>query len=1214
MHALIRRVLPALVPFSSLVVLALAFTLTSSRAAIAKAVCEPWEFGCDESPPTVTIIPGTTNYGGFGTTYNLSVTIEWCDNVGLSSGSRYIAFRGTDVTANFNYNSGTRAGCTTFATSTGTVTLQVGSNSLSASINDLNNNTGSDNVSYGYTSSSAYPNITAATTANVNALVSSASHAFDVNEYFGGQWVYQTSVTGQRVTVPVGDSVQFTLDATDDAGLNNVWWDVYDETYTLVTGFSTTLTGTSGTATAKYPLARAGTWRVHAHVTDTHGQKRAVIFSAIAANVTHQVVSIGFTNQDHQSMALCANACFAVTHAQSTVPYFSMDQPRSVTLVYHGDRVAVRPFVYADVSLYQGSTTPTEYWLQVKDSLTGAFLPFVNGDATKHVFSTASGLPVRLGGQIDMSSYATSVRPIQVVVTAVRTTGNEQVTLNGRLMIVNERTSPIARGWTVVGLQRLHPTNGGVLVTEGDGSAVFFSGTCTAPCFYSRPEGEYSQVQSLSTGGVVSYLRSYMDSTKAWFGTTGLLDSIADSFGNKTRFTYDGSSRLIRVYDPFRTDTTGAMQYIKLTYGTYGLSEVEEPGPGRATTGGRIARITVASDQTLRTFEDPDTESTRFTYDANLRLERVINRRGDTTRFVYDTLFSWKLIKTTLPRVAIDAGSGSTTDSTPVVRYRPWQLATLPTAATSTASKAVPIPLDSLDLLSGRLTDPVGSVTKTLVDRWGQPLRVTDPVGRVTTITRTGILPTVIRSPTGAEDRIGYDFPTQSPNPAWTKPAGRDTTYFSYGAYGRLAQVSGPGQATQVFHVGTGGRIDSTRVGSNNYKTRYQYDSRGRVTLMADPGADTTRYSYDARFGNLDSTLAPGNRHTKTRFDGYGRDSVSLAAGRPAALAFYDVLNRVRETRDSVNASATVLTYDKLFLIHVKDPKEQAYRFEVNSLGWKTREYDPADTLNRYMTYRYSPAGLLTSHTNRRAQRVDFKYDSVGRVISKRGPANVVADTFTYVTDANGQRLLALNAVSRDSIFISALGWTDSVVTRLSTDSTKRFRIHYTPDALQRLDAVNVATNAGISFTQRRFLWNGGSALLDSILLDGGTIKFTRGDEGQRETTTFLWSLIRTEYYTRLHQPSTVSYNNSTVNAAMWRSYSYDSLARMTEIGRKDGTGYKFQLFGYTGLSQLRLVEDATLASPTSTCPGTEILDDYGNQCQLEQQLVSQQLYQLSYD
>ncbi|MGH7719686.1 MAG: RHS repeat domain-containing protein [Gemmatimonadaceae bacterium] len=787
---------------------------------------------------------------------------------------------------------------------------------------------------------------------------------------------------------------------------------------------------------------------------------------------------------------------------------------------------------------------------------------------------------------------------------------NEEVTHNLKLLVVNERTSPIARGWTVAGFQRVYPQSGrGVLITEGDGSAVFFTGNCSAPCTYTAPsEGEFTRLRTLSSGGIVTYLREYPDSTKAWFRSAGLLDSIADPFGNTTRFEYDGSSRLTKVYDPARTYNGGASRsYIALTYGTYGLSQIQEPGPDGSPTGGRVTLVTVESDSTLRAFIDPDNDSTRFAYDASRRLETVVSRRGtDTTKYAYGTQ-SWKLIKTTLPRIPIDAGGGTTVDSTPVITYQPWHTVGVPTAATSSAARAAPAKQDSI---LAKVIDAAGRTTSMTVDRWGQPLKVTDPLGRVTTIERVGPFPQSITHPTGAVDRMLYSGHQLQ----WTKPAGQDTTYFQYGAYDRVIQVWGPAQPAQHFKTGVNGRVDSVRVGTSSYTTHYRYDTRGRVTTVIDPGADTVKYHYDDTFGNLDSTLAPGSRYTRIRFDGYGRDSTIRAAGSPTVTTLYDVLNRVKEVRDSANASPTKYTYDQLFLTRVQDPKNQVYRFEVNRLGWKTREYDPADTLNRYLSYRYNPAGLLTSTTNRRGQRVDLTYDAVSRLISKRGPANVVADSFAYATGTFGARMLAYNAVSRDSVFTSPLGWVDSVVTRLATDSTKRFRIRYRPDAMPRLDSIGMEPVGAITFPMRRFYWSSGTGLLDSLRVGDKLVTFGRGDEGQRTTTTWEGSLTRTETHTRLHQGSTVSYNNTTVDAALWRGYGYDSLARLSEVDRKNGSGYKVRLFGYTGVGQLRRVEDASLTSGTSGCPGTQAMDDYGNACIGESGLSSEQVTFYSYD
>ena len=82
-----------------------------------------------------------------------------------------------------------------------------------------------------------------------------------------------------------------------------------------------------------------------------------------------------------QAVERCDVNCFAATHLQSTVPFFSLDAPRAVTLAYHGDRVASRAFVHVNVQPdLSFGTFPTEYQLQVK--VNGALVTFTNGDQT----------------------------------------------------------------------------------------------------------------------------------------------------------------------------------------------------------------------------------------------------------------------------------------------------------------------------------------------------------------------------------------------------------------------------------------------------------------------------------------------------------------------------------------------------------------------------------------------------------------------------------------------------------------------------------------------------------------------------------------------------------------------------------------------------------------------------------------------------------------
>src|SRR5207244_679752 len=156
------------------------------------------------------------------------------------------------------------------------------------------------------------------------------------------------------------------------------------------------------------------------------------------------------------------------------------------------------------------------YWLQAQDSA-GNAITFVNGD-TKLRFTppATSSTSVRLAGQFDASAYTTGVYPIKLLVTwATGSPGvtNETRTILTNFAVINERKSPVARGWTIAGIQRLSLTQGGALITAGDGSSVFFQG-CGTNC-YIRPQGEFSSLTSSGTGGSRVYTRLYPDSSRA---------------------------------------------------------------------------------------------------------------------------------------------------------------------------------------------------------------------------------------------------------------------------------------------------------------------------------------------------------------------------------------------------------------------------------------------------------------------------------------------------------------------------------------------------------------------------------------------------------------------------------------------------------------------------------------------------------------------------
>jgi RHS repeat-associated protein len=93
-------------------------------------------------PPDVTITPG----GGTFTTAAQSVTVDWCGHAPL--GFRQILLNGVDITSSFSYTVSAKSGCSSHASSTGTITLTVGSNTLYASVDDNLDQVGSSSAPY----------------------------------------------------------------------------------------------------------------------------------------------------------------------------------------------------------------------------------------------------------------------------------------------------------------------------------------------------------------------------------------------------------------------------------------------------------------------------------------------------------------------------------------------------------------------------------------------------------------------------------------------------------------------------------------------------------------------------------------------------------------------------------------------------------------------------------------------------------------------------------------------------------------------------------------------------------------------------------------------------------------------------------------------------------------------------------------------------------
>src|SRR5476651_2730679 len=107
-----------------------------------RRVCQQGDPRCP--PPDVTVTPN----GGTFSTASQSVTVDWCGHAPLDASTEQIVFNGANVTASFSFTASTKAGCSSHASSTGTITLPVGGSTLSATIGDNLSQVGSIGASF----------------------------------------------------------------------------------------------------------------------------------------------------------------------------------------------------------------------------------------------------------------------------------------------------------------------------------------------------------------------------------------------------------------------------------------------------------------------------------------------------------------------------------------------------------------------------------------------------------------------------------------------------------------------------------------------------------------------------------------------------------------------------------------------------------------------------------------------------------------------------------------------------------------------------------------------------------------------------------------------------------------------------------------------------------------------------------------------------------
>ncbi len=906
---------------------------------------------------------------------------------------------------------------------------------------------------------------------------------------------------------------------------------------------------------AYFHVGAAGTGRITLHA-DGEASDTGWVSVPVVAPPGAPVISLAPYSPGNRSVGQCLASCFDMVWTHSTVPYFSLGQPRTVSLVYNSATVHPKAVIAMDLNATAGHT-PTSYSLQVKRVSTGAFLTLLNGQQA--VYYMAQGTtPVRVEAVLDDSTNGLTTGGYDVLVVATAHYGTDSTISNTvpSYVLVNDRgKSAFGAGVGMAGLQQVFSQSDGVVVVEGDGSVLVYKNG--AP-----PAGVTTTLATV--GGHLR--RVALDGSYVEFLSNGRMSKAVDRFGNTTTLTWGtapNDTLLVKITDPMGKRDT-------LTYASGKLATVKDPG-------NRVTTYTITSGR-LVNVKDPDNISTVLAYNTSTnQLTQVTDRAGHATNITYDALGRVDSLKA--PSVPLyTGGNGRPTVVLKAADRVVWQPGTTGTSEATAKTAQVP------DSALATATDPQGAVITFRLDRLGAPIWIKDVFGKITTITRDTLSrPTYVTEPNGHASQFSYSNGNEPPaySPYLLLQAKDLTTNrtlnYTYTALGDVATITGgPAGVSYTYHSGTGGpagSLDSVQI-AGAFGGRYLEDTRGRVTVFihAD-SAHRDSTLYEGTWGNVATQVdARGNRITY-HYDALGRADTTHVPQSGTSKVTYGVLNQTLTSMDG-RGYTTSFGYDSLGnLVRVTDPKHEVYKFRYNPLGWLTAQHDLGDTTKADSTW-YDVAGNVRTVKTRRGDTITLTYDVAGRLLTRSGP-DFPADTFRY--DPAGRWLVGKNAVAYDSLAYDAAG---RLTTSIQTMSGHTYQWNYTWDSQNRITARsdpgnNYPVSAGYS---------GSNGTLTSLTAPGGHLSPTYNQERLATTLTFgpgtpstgQWTETRT--FTKNHADSLQAYSNSALNNLLGVTVTYDSLNRLKT---QQYNGELKRAFTYDSLG--RLTNACDLSGPTCT-------------------------------
>ncbi len=455
----------------------------------------------------------------------------------------------------------------------------------------------------------------------------------------------------------------------------------------------------------------------------------------------------------------------------------------------------------------------------------------------------------------------------------------------------------------------------------------------------------------------------------------------------------------------------GAATRVALDYDAAGLLTA-------ARYHGRTIQFTSDDQGRIHTIADPAGRSVSFTYSADGRLTAQSNADGSTVAYEYDGAGNLTTLTYSGGKYVVaysgDADNLSVASvTTPDGAVRAYDVPRAPNEIRVTDGNGdATLYVSSAQGLLLSVRDPAGNTTAYTYDAAGNRTSVTNPAGETSRFTydAAGNLTAVTDA---ADNRWAGDYSgglltriTDSRRNAWT---------FQYDDGGNLIGVTDPLSGARAASRTATGQIASLTDAAGN-KSTWQYDSDALPAAFTDALGGKWSYSWDGA-ARAASRTDPGGGDLRASYNAHNRIA-SLGAGDAVLNFDYSGIRR-----DSLGRLATYTDSFGSSITYKYDPAGQLTSLTLPGSNTVTYQYDHlhrlstvSDWAGNMAIYRYDTAGYPVSLSIAGGPVTIWQYDAARnlRAIVSTGADGMPVAGYRYTVDAAGNRT-AVSALEPDA-------------------------------------------------------------------------------------------------------------------------------------------------------------------------------------------------------